>query len=126
MSFGFSVSDCAVLGKLAWKIYKACKDAAEGFKNISHEVLSLHAVLKELDETYSDVTLSATQQSRLETVGHGCRAVLEDLEGILDRYNSLGSKTKRTWDRLAWGSESIPDLRSRLISNTVLLTTFIK
>lgn len=126
MSFGFSVGDFATLGQLAWKIYKTCKDSPESFKNVSQEVLSLHAVLKELEETHSNATLSATQQSRLETVGDGCRAVLEDLKAILDKYSSLGSTTKRTWDRLGWGSRDIADLRSRLISNTNLLTLFIK
>ena len=126
MSSGLSVGDFATLGQLAWKIYKACKDAPEGFKNISQEVLSLHAVLKELEETYSDANLSAAQRSRLRTIEDGCRAVLEDLQDLVDRYHSLGTRTKRTWDRLAWGSENIAELRSRLVSNTVLLTTFVK
>ena len=126
MSFGFSVGDFATLGQLAWTIYKTCKDSPESFKNVSQEVLSLHAVLKELEETHSNATLSAAQQSRLETVGDGCRAVLEDLKAMLDKYSSLGSTTKRTWDRLGWGSKDIADLRSRLISNTNLLTLFVK
>ena len=126
MGFGYSVGDFVVIGQLAWRIYKVCKDAPESFKNIAQEVLSLHAVLKELEETYSDANFSAAQQSRLRIVGDGCRAVLEDLQGLVDRYNSLGTSTKRTWDRLAWGSEDIAELRSRLISNTGLLTTFIK
>ena len=113
------MGDFLALGQLAWKIYKTCKDAPQGFKNISQEVLSLHAVLKEVEELYSDTTMSAAQQSRLRIVGDGCRGVIEDLQGILDTY-------KRTWDRLAWGSEDIAELRSRLISNTVLLTTFVK
>lgn len=68
----------------------------------------------------------ACQQSRLESVGDGCRAVLEDLKAMLDKYSSLGSTTKRTWDRPGWGSKDIVDLRSRLISNTNLLTLFVK
>lgn len=120
------MGDIAALGKLAWSIYKACKDAPDSFKNITQEVVSLHVVLKELEETYSDATLSAPHQSHLEIVGDGCRAVLNDLQCILDKYKSLGTKTKRTWDRLGWGSKDIAELRSRLISNTVLLTTFVK
>lgn len=126
MSFGYSIGDLALLGHFAWKIYKACKDAPESFKNVSQEVSSLHLVLKELEETFLDATWSLAQQSRLEIVGNGCRAVLEDLQCILDRYNSLGTKTKLTWDRLGWGSQDIAGLRSRLISNTVLLTSFVK
>lgn len=126
MSFGYSIGDFAALGQLAWKIYKSCKDAPESFKNISQEVSSLHLVLKELEETFLDTNLSTAQQSRLETIGDGCRGVLEDLQYSLNRYNSLGTKSKRTWDRLGWGSKDIADLRFRLISNTGLMTAFVK
>lgn len=126
MSFGYSAVDFVALGQLAWKIYKACKNAPEGFKHVSQEVLSLHAVLREVEETYSATSLSAVQQSRLGIIGDGCRAVLEDLQSVLDKYNSLGTRTKRTWDRLGWASKDIAELRSRLGSNTVLLTTFMK
>lgn len=83
-------------------------------------------MLKELEETYPDANLSVAQRSRLKTVEDGCRAVLEDLQDLVDRYHSLGTRTKRTWDRLAWGSENIAESRSRVVSNTVLLTTFVK
>lgn len=126
MSFGYSIGDFAALGQLAWKIYKSCKDAPESFKNISQEVSSLHLVLKELEETFLDTNLSTAQQSRLETIGDGCRGVLEDLQYSLNRYNSLGTKSKRTWDRLGWGSKDIAELRFRLISNTGLMTAFVK
>ena len=126
MSFTFSVGELAALGQFAWKIYKACKDAPESFKNISQEVSSLHLMLKELEETYPDATLSPTQQARLENIGGGCRTVLEDLQAIVEKYNSLGTSSKRTWDRLRWHSNDIAELRSRLISNTVLLTAFMK
>lgn len=126
MSFGYSIGDFAALGQLAWKIYKSCKDAPESFKNISQEVSSLHLVPKELEETFLDTKLSTAQQSRLETIGEGCRGVLEDLQCSLNRYNSLGTKSKRTWDRLGWGSKDIAELRFRLISNTGLMTAFVK
>lgn len=120
-----SVGDFVALRQLAWKLYKTCKDAPEGFKDVSQEILSLHAVLKEAEEMHSDATLSAAQQSRQRVVGDGCRCVLEDLQSILDRYDSLGT-TNKTWDRFGWCSKDIIELRSRLISNTGLLTAFIK
>ena len=126
MSFGCSVGDFAVLGQLAWKIYKACKDAPDSFNKLSQEVSSLHLVLKEVEEACSESALSVPQQSSLEAVGDGCRAVLEDLQCSLDKYNSLATKSKRTWDRLGWGLMDIAELRLRLISNTVLLSTLVK
>lgn len=127
MSFGYSVGDFAALEQLAWKIYKACKhDAPEGFKDISHEVLYLHTVLREIGETYSGALFSATQQSRLENIRNGCGAVLEDLQATLDKYKGLGKKSNRTWDQLGWGSNDIAELQSRLHSNTALMTAFVK
>ena len=100
MNIGCSFSDFIALGRLAWKVYKACKEAPKSFKNISQEVSSLHFVLKELEEILSEETLSVTRQARLNNIGGGCRAVLEDLQDILDKYQSFGTQTKRTWDRL--------------------------
>jgi hypothetical protein len=126
MGFGYSVADFVTLGELAWKVYKSCKDAPKSFIDLSHEVLSLSAVLKEAEETFSGQTLPLKTQERLKTVGDGCRIVLEDLQSLIDRYESLGKQTKRTWDRLGWCSNDTVKLRSRLTSNTVLLTAFIR
>jgi hypothetical protein len=126
MSFGFGIGDFIVLGQLAWKVYKSCKDAPESFKNISQEVLSLHAVLREVEENLSAQTLPVTRQANLETIGDGCRNVLEDLQSLVDKYENLGTQSKRTWDRMKWGYEDIAELRSRLTSNTVLLIAFIR
>lgn len=126
MSFGFSVSDFVTLGQLAWKAYKSCKDAPQGFQDISQEVLSLSAVLREAEETFSGQALSAGTQEGLKTVRDGCYSVLRDLQSLLDRYESLGTQSKRTWDRVGWCSNDIAELRSRLISNTGLLTAFIR
>ncbi|KAI9774257.1 MAG: hypothetical protein M1840_004151 [Geoglossum simile] len=125
MSFGYSVGDIVLLGQLAWKAYRSCKDAPGSFKNISHEVLSLHALLKEIEENLSVETLSSARQARLEIIGDGCHSVLEELQSLVDKYESLGTQSKRTWDRMKWGSNDIAELRSRLTSNTLLLTAFI-
>ena len=50
---GYGVGDIiaiANLGVQAWKVYKKCKAALEIFRNISTEVLSMHDVLKEVEE----------------------------------------------------------------------------
>jgi hypothetical protein len=126
MSFGNSTGEIVALGQLAWKVYKSCKDAPESFKNISQEALSLHALLLELGENLPAQTLSSTRQARLKTIGDGCRSVLEELQSLVHKYESLGTQSKRTWDRVKWGYNDIADLRSRLSSNVLLLTAFIR
>jgi hypothetical protein len=126
MSFGYSVGDFVAIGALAWKVYKSCKGAPESFGNISSEVWSLQAVLKEAEETVFAQPLSPQKQDGLKAVGDGCYRVLEDLQKLVEKYESLGTQGKRTWDRMKWGTEDIAELRSRLTSNSVLLMTWIR
>ena len=126
MSLGFSAGDFFVVGQFAWRIYKECKEAPESFGNLSQEVLSLHALLKEVEEAYSRQTLSQSQRERLAAVRDGCQSVLEDLQKVIDQYASLGSQSRRTWDRVGWSNEQIAELRARLTSNITLLTAFIR
>ena len=127
MSFGYGVGDFIAVGTLAWNVYKSCKEAPESFGNISSEVLSLRAVLKEAEETVFAQPLSPTKQERLKAVGDGCYRVLKDLDDLCQKYQSLGTRSKlRIRDRMRWGSEDIPELRARLTLNTGLLTAWIR
>jgi hypothetical protein len=110
MSFGYSVGDFIAIGALAWDVYKSCKGAPESFGNISCiscEVLSLQAVLKEAEETVFAQPLSPQKQDRLKAVGDGCYSVLEDLQKLVKKHESPGTQSKRTWDRMKWGTEDI-------------------
>ena len=124
--YGFGVGDFVAVGTLAWNVYKSCRAAPNSFSNISIEVLSLHAVLKEADETIFRSPLSPESRARLKTIGDGCQCVLGDLQALVDKYESLGTQSKRTWDRMKWGAEDIVEIRSRIISNTTLLTAFMR
>ena len=127
MRVGYSVGDFAALEQLASKTFEACKeDAPEGFKDISQGVLVMHTWLSRIGGISSGAPLSAAQQSYLEDIRNGCGAILEDLQAILDRYKGRGKKSKRIWDRLGWGSNDIAELRSRLLSNTALMTAYVK
>jgi hypothetical protein len=125
MSFGYGVGDVMAVATLAWNIYRVCKDSPNDFRNVSNEVLSLHLVLKETDELIAEVIKDdADAASRLHEMATGCKSVLDELQGLLDKYQSMGTQTKRTWDRLQWGLEDIATIRSRLVSHTGLLTAF--
>ena len=126
MSVGYSVGDFVAVGTLAWSVYRSCKGAPESFGDISSEVLSLHAVLKEAEEDIFVWPLSSTKQEHLKVVGDGCYHVLKDLDNLVQKYQSLGTQSKRAWDRMRWGAEDIAQLRARLISNTGLLTAWIR
>ena len=89
------------------------------------EVLSLHALLKEGEETLFTHALSPARADRLQIIKHGCYKVLVDLQGLVKKYESLGTQAKRSWDRMRWGNEDIAEIRSRLTLNVTILTAFI-
>lgn len=125
MSFGFSSGDLLVIGTLAWKLYKNCKESSIEFKRISSEVASLHVIIKETEEYIQETQgLSQSRCARLTILIDGCRDVLVELEELLNSYESLGTQQQRTWERMKWGLEDLADVRSRIISNTTLLTAF--
>lgn len=108
---------------LAWKVYVCCESAPKMFKNLSAEVISMHGLLKETEETVLARSLPPASQARLTTILSGCTGVLTDLKAIVDKYEAHG-KYKWTVDRVTSGNEDIAELRARLTSNTVLLTGF--
>lgn len=124
MAEPISIGAIASLCHLAWQVYKLCKDASESFKNVSSEVLSLHAVIREAEENLTKHL--STKLAGLTIVVAGCRDVLTDLETLIVKYRGLGTKTQRVWDRMGWHTEDIAELRLRLISNTGLLSAFMK
>jgi hypothetical protein len=54
----------------------------------------------------------------------GCNEVLVDLQDLLDKYGSLGTRTQRTFDRMRWGFEDIATIKSRLMAQVGMLTAF--
>ncbi|KFY14625.1 hypothetical protein V492_02509 [Pseudogymnoascus sp. VKM F-4246] len=125
MSFGVGIGDIILLGTLTWKLYKNCKESSAEFNRISSEVASLHVVIKETEEYVAETEgLSPSRDARLTILIDGCKEVLAELERLLNNYESLGTQAQRSWDRVRWGLEELADVRSRIISNTSLLTAF--
>jgi GTPase involved in cell partitioning and DNA repair len=112
------------VGQFCWKIYKKCKDSSEDFKNLSNEVGSFHNILKETEELLSEQKLGPAQEAKLEVLKEGSENVLKDLEKLLVKYESLGTSSQRTWDRMGFGNQDMTTLRLRLISQTTLLDAF--
>ncbi len=123
-NFGFSIADFVSLSRLAWNVYKGCRDAPESFQAVSNEVINLHIILKEVDELVSTSNLDPDKATDLRNIAGNCRTVLNDLQALLSKYRSLGTASRRTWDRLRFGQEDVQKIRSRLISVTSILSAF--
>lgn len=124
MSFGFGVSDFLTVGQLCWKVYKKCKDSPGNYAELSSEVGVLHNVMKETEELLSQQDLTTEQGVKLNTCRQGCEGVVKDLDGLLVKYESLGSKSQRAFDRMRFGMKDMNGIRLRLISNVTMLDGF--
>ena len=124
MSFGFSVGDFLAVGQLSWKVYKKCKDSPGSYAELSNEVGALHNVMKETEELCSQQDLTPQQENRLLKCQQGCRDVLENLDRLLIKYESLGTNSRRTFDRMGFAAEDMTGIRERLISNVSIFDAF--
>ena len=86
----------------------------------------MHHVLKEAEETLFARPLSPERQTRIKCVADGCESVLNDLQGLVTKYESLGTQSKRTWDRMKYGHEDITEIRARLTSNITMLGVLVR
>ncbi|KAK1142674.1 hypothetical protein N8T08_007479 [Aspergillus melleus] len=91
MSFGYSLTGCIALVQLSCNVYKGGKEAPQGFENVSYEVLSLHPVSKEAEETVFSEPLEDSATENLQVIGESCRDVLNDLQNLIREYQSLGT-----------------------------------
>ena len=132
MSLGYGVGDIMAISGLAFKVYTACKDAPGDYRNISDEVKSLHIIINRAAQHFESTTLSSSSRQEGQEILKGCRNVLEDLDCLIGKYNSLASARSHVVQRvrlgagLVLGTEDIATLRARLTSNTTLLNGFIQ
>ena len=124
MNFGFSLGDFVTVPTLAWQVYKSCKESSDDFKSIAGDVAGLHIVLKEVEEQLEEHPFDEQRCSQLATLVEPCHTVLTQLESLIERYDGLGSKSQRTWDRLKWGLEDVSRLKERLLTSTAILAAF--
>lgn len=127
MSFGYGVGDIIAISRLAIKVYSAYKDAPDDYKHISEEVVALQILIDKVVQHFQSTTISSHDRDNCLKAVKGCQSVLEDLNSLIEKYKSLTSTNKRlVFKRVKFGKEDITTLRVRLISNTVLLSGFVR
>lgn len=124
MSFGFGVGDCIALSQLAWRLYKTFRDSSNDFIELAADLESMHTALSQVEKLASHCALDEESKARLAELQTRCLANLKSIESQLIEFQSLGTKKKRTRDRLRWGMETISQQRQQLILNTNALSLF--
>lgn len=54
-----------------------------------------------------------------------CNGVLQQLSKLLIKYKSLGTASKKAWDRLRFGTENLQEIREKIMNHTSSLTLFL-
>ena len=127
MSSEYGVDNIMAISGLAVKVYTAYKDAPGDYRNISDEVKSLDIIINNATQHFKSTTLSHNKRQEGQEVLRGCQRVLEELDSLIVKHNDLASaSTSRVFTRIKLGTEDIATLRARLISNTILLNSFIQ
>jgi len=126
MTIEYDLGEFGTVGTFAWQVYERCKDAPGSFQNISQDVLSLHAVLNETGELFSETELDAPRLQHLETIATGCRSAIEDLWALLEKYSNLGTESNLGSDRMQDCERQVGELRSRITRDIDELELFAK
>lgn len=130
MSVAFSLGEFRTIGERSWKVYKACRGAPSEFQEIAAELLSLHTVLKLLQDASEDsnsLVSRAPDSKKLEVskILRICRRILDATDNLLTKYHSLGTDKDRKWDILRVGQEGLGPLRSKLMLSVSHLDLFL-
>jgi len=136
MSFGASASDVAALVLLAWKTVQNARNACGEHAEISRETLSLLTVLqrlhREAEKTESPINRPGeTCKDELASIVSGSTKVLETLNKILQKYNTLSEEERsirKLWAKVRFGNghlADVADLRSKIVYYTSALSLFI-
>ena len=127
MSYNLGGVDLIAISTLAIKVYRAYKDAPGNYKDISEEVKALHIIIEGGVQHFERTTLSCSQRQKGKEILQGCQSVLEELDALIEEYQSLVSARRRqVFTRIKLGMEDITTLRTRLTLNTTLLNGFIQ
>ena len=126
---GWAVGDIIALSRLAVEVHTAYKNGPKNYRHICEEVKSLQPMINKAEHHFKSPTLTDNNRHQGQEVLSGCRSVLEDMNSLIEKYNSLGTTTNNTYQvfrKIRLGVADIGTLRARLMVNIGLLNSFIQ
>ncbi|KAL8953021.1 MAG: hypothetical protein Q9222_001101 [Ikaeria aurantiellina] len=136
MAFGWSISDVALLTRLAWKTVQNTRKACGEHDDLTRELSSLHIVLRRLEQEIARPesplnTQGDTSKEDVERILSGCQKPLSLLDRLVANYSLLSQEersVKKLWRQVRFGNGEIADLRDirdKLSGHTNTLTLYL-
>lgn len=136
MSFGYSISDVISLTQIAWTVVQNSRKACGEHDELTHEVSSLHVVLKRLQREVAKPENPVNKPGdsyweELEFIARGCHRVLKILDQILKKYNALSEverSGRKLWQKIKFGNGQMADLadyRSKVVYYTSAMSLWL-
>ncbi|KAI9783533.1 MAG: hypothetical protein M1839_003703 [Geoglossum umbratile] len=129
MSFGFSISDIITLTQLITRTYNGWKKACGEYASITGDLAVLQTLLMRVKaEAEAPNSLFSRNPDDLKgwkTLYKSCRSLVAELEEILNKYKSLGTNRRRTWDRIRMGNKNLDSLSRQLVKQTAGISAFV-
>lgn len=131
MSFGFGIGDIVACLEVAVKTINALKSAGSDFEGLRLDLASLTSVLQALEAEANGPmplikTASLERQKQMRFLLNNCTRSMEDLQGVVGKYSSLGADKKR--DFVAWMKFAAKDKRGpreKLAIHTASINIFL-
>ena len=106
------------------------KNVSADFEEVAHEVATLHTAIKEVtDEAQNPDSIlnrAGIEKTReLQEIIRNCKLVISDLERILTKYKSLGTGSKRAWDRIKFGASGLQEIREKVTFHTSSISLYL-
>jgi hypothetical protein len=129
MSFGISISDIITLTQLTTRTYNGWKKACGEYAIITSDLAVLQTLLMRVEaEAETPNSLFARNPDDLKgwkTLNKSCRSLVTELEEVINKYKSLGTSRRRTWDRIRMGNKNLDSLSRQLVRQTAGLSAFV-
>jgi hypothetical protein len=109
---------------IARPLYQSFFTSSGYFKQVQNELGSLLTILETTEETTKSQYINTSRHPQLCDISQNCYQVLDDLQQLKDHFDSVGTQTQKTWERLNLRADDLESIRTRIRSYVGLLTLF--
>ena len=109
---------------IARSLYQSFFTSSEYFKQVQNELGSLLAILENTEMNARSHGIDTNCHPQLCDISQNCYRVLGDLQSLKEHFDSVGTQTQCTWERMGLRADDLANIRSRIASYVSMLNLF--